>query len=635
MRNCISPIIILTLISLAPLNGGEPIFVPIKIDGPVHDPARSSYWFGPFSECASVLDVDGDGDLDIAAGRHWYEAPSWTRHDNFRDGAETNGPEIDNNSEFALDVNRDGRPDIVASGWMFMKGAFWYENPADKDAKWTGRRIHSANSMEGVIHGDIDGDGDEDILVNHWNPQPGQAMTWIESIGKEPWLVQHVIGPEGERHGNGLGDINGDGRTDIVTPLGWWESPERPAVQKWTFHADYDYGTSASHPILVHDVNEDGRNDIIIGSAHTYGLAWLEQKVNAAGKRTFEKHWIEEDFGGFHTMAMGDLNGDGRPDLVTGKRLYPHHGRDISAYEPLFVFWYDIQGGAFERHILAYNHLPWYPGRFNLHPAPNYAIGVGMKLNIADMDRDGDNDVVLAGKGGLYILYNEGSTPRPKPEQILPPEDTYPSWRQWARPPAGFEPLFDGKDLSAWQVPSDLWVVEDGLLALANRTDTKMRNENYLWTRETYGDFVLELEYKVPIGQANSGVFIRTADLQDPVQTGIEIQVGNVNPDRPLGRGVVGGIYHLVAPAKNAHKPGEWNHYRITCKGPFISVMLNGERVSDANLDYWTEPRRNPDGSSNKFRRALKDFAREGYIGFQDHGTPVWYRDVRIRRLDR
>ncbi len=423
--------LLLALITTWRLYAAEPIFVPVKIDGPVHDPARHSYWFGPFSECASVLDVDADGDLDIAAGRHWYEAPDWIKHQDFRDGAETNGPETDNNSEFAIDVNRDSRTDIVSSGWMRMKGAFWYENPGTKGVRWQGRRIHSAESMEGVLHGDIDRDGDEDILVNHWNLVPGQGMTWLEAIDKEPWFVEHVIGTDGERHGNGLGDINGDGRLDIVTPLGWWEAPARPATERWTFHADYDYGDSASHPMLVHDCNGDGLNDILIGTAHAYGLAWLEQRLGADGKRRFVRHWIEQDFGGFHTMAMGDLNGDGRPDLVTGKRLFPHHGRDISAYEPLFVFWYDIDGGKFTRHVLSFNHLPWYPGQKNVNPPPNAAIGTGMKINIADMDADGDNDIVLAGKGGLYILYNRGLAPAPRPKPILPPEASYPTWRPW------------------------------------------------------------------------------------------------------------------------------------------------------------------------------------------------------------
>jgi hypothetical protein len=417
----------------------EPVFVPVKIDGPKHDPANHSYWYGPFSECASVLDVDGDGDLDIAAGRNWYEAPDWRKHEDFRDGAVTNGPETDNNSEFAMDVNRDGRTDVVSSGWMMMKGAFWYENPGRNGVKWKAARIHSALNMEGVIHGDIDGDGDDDILCNHWAPVEGQGMTWIEHVDREPWLVEHVIGTEGENHGNGLGDVNGDGRTDVVTPKGWYEQPPKPTEGQWVFHADYlvhrvgepDRYIPASHPMLVYDVNEDGLADVIVGASHEYGLAWLEQKLGPNGKRTFQTHWVETDFGQFHTLAMDDLNGDGKADLVTGKRLFAHHGRDTSCYEPLFAFWYDLKGGKFQRHVLSFNHLPYYPGEKNFNPPPNYAIAVGMKLNVADMDADGDNDVVVAGKGGLYVFYHQGFAPFPRPEPRLPPESTYPSWTKW------------------------------------------------------------------------------------------------------------------------------------------------------------------------------------------------------------
>jgi len=438
---------LLAVLAMAPvaLHAAEPILVPVKVDGPVHDPANHTYWFGPFCECVSVLDVNGDGKLDLAAGRNWYEAPDWTKHENFRDGAETNGPETDDNSEFAMDVNRDGRMDIVGSGWMRIKGAFWYENPGPEGlksgAKWKATRIHSAQNMEGVIHGDLDGDGDDDILCNHWAPFKGQGMTWLEHIDRPPWLVEHVIGTEGEQHGNGIGDLNGDGRADIVTPTGWYEAPPKPADQPWEFHKDYlvhrvgkptEY-IPASHPMLVYDANGDGLADIIVGASHEYGLAWLEQKRGPEGKRTFETHWIETDFGQFHTMALGDLNGDGKPDLVTGKRLFAHHGRDTSCYDPLFAFWYDIQGGKFQRHILSFNHLPWYSAEKNVNPAPNGAIGVGMKMVIADLDGDGKNDMVVSSKCGLYVFYHKGFTPATTGKNRLLLEETYPSWVPWAK----------------------------------------------------------------------------------------------------------------------------------------------------------------------------------------------------------
>ena len=199
----------------------------------------------------------------------------------------------------------------------------------------------------------------------------------------------------------------------------------------------------------------------------------------------------------------------------------------------------------------------------------------------------------------------------------------------------GFVPLWNGKDLSGWRTgPDNAWVVEDGVLALKNRTDGKEHNADYLWTQETYGDFILELEFKIP-EQANSGVFFRTSDLKDPVYTGIEMQVANSFGKDQLSRtGTAGAVYDCQAPSKNAvRKPGEWNQVRLTCRGSRIEVVLNGESVVDMDLDRWTEAQKNPDGSKNKFPRAMKDFARTGHIGLQDHGRPVWYRNLRIQRL--
>jgi len=191
---------------------------------------------------------------------------------------------------------------------------------------------------------------------------------------------------------------------------------------------------------------------------------------------------------------------------------------------------------------------------------------------------------------------------------------------------AGWIPLFNGKDLTGWTCKPGAWAAEDGVLTRKGGSD--------IWTEGRFGDFVLDLEFKITKG-TNSGVFFRTADIRDCVQTGIEMQVLDSYGKETVGKHDCGAIYDCLAPSKNtARPPGEWNHVVLTCKGPKINIVLNGAQIIDMDLDQWTEPHENPDGSQNKYRTAYKNMPRVGYIGFQDHGKPVRYRNVRIKRLD-
>jgi hypothetical protein len=199
----------------------------------------------------------------------------------------------------------------------------------------------------------------------------------------------------------------------------------------------------------------------------------------------------------------------------------------------------------------------------------------------------------------------------------------------------GFVTLFNGQDLTGWHSgPDHSWVVQDGVLTVTRAMDGQEHNSDYLWTDETYGDFVLDLEFKVTAG-TNSGIFFRTADSKDPVYTGFEVQICDSYGRNSLSRtGTAGAIYDCLAPTENAIKArGEWNRCRLTCRGGRFEVVLNDGKVIDMNVDEWTKAGENPDGTPNKFKRAMKDFARVGYVGLQDHGRPVWYRNIRIQRL--
>jgi hypothetical protein len=195
-----------------------------------------------------------------------------------------------------------------------------------------------------------------------------------------------------------------------------------------------------------------------------------------------------------------------------------------------------------------------------------------------------------------------------------------------AEPQAQWRPLFNGKDFSGWtnaqgKSPGKGWVVADGAMF---RKDSA----GDIWTKERFGNFVLDLEFKT---EGNSGIFIRTGNPRDCVQTGIEIQV--YKPAKP-SKHSCGAVYDALAPSKEMAKADAWNHVVITADNNRLEVVMNGEKIIDMDLDRWDTPGRNPDGTKNKYHKALKDFPREGHIGLQDHGAKVSYRNVKIRALD-
>jgi len=190
----------------------------------------------------------------------------------------------------------------------------------------------------------------------------------------------------------------------------------------------------------------------------------------------------------------------------------------------------------------------------------------------------------------------------------------------------GWKDLFEA-DLSNAIFEPGGWVEENGVL--------RAKNHGTIWTKASYGNFVLDLEFKVAKA-ANSGVFLRAGDISN-ILSALEIQIHETTDGGKYG--MVAALYDAKAPSKSMAKPaGEWNRFTITCVDSRIYVVFNGEQVQDVDLDDWDEPHKNPDGTSNKFATALKDFSRNGPIGFQgihgEEGQPVWFRNIKIKVLD-
>ena len=197
---------------------------------------------------------------------------------------------------------------------------------------------------------------------------------------------------------------------------------------------------------------------------------------------------------------------------------------------------------------------------------------------------------------------------------------------------AGWILLFDGTTQYGWstssQTPSRT-PVEDGCINPHGCGGYMMIHEK-IWS-----DFVLALDFKISPG-CNSGIFIRTFPLtprpgKDVGFNGIEVAIDDT---KGAGYHDTGALYDLVKPARAAMKPvGEWNHIVITCDNERISVELNGDVVTRMNLDEWTKPNKRPDGSTHKFDIAYKEHPRRGYIGLQDHGSPCWFKNIKLRPL--
>jgi hypothetical protein len=353
-----------------------------------------------YSEGANVGDFNKDGKMDVVSGPFWYEGPDFKKAHEYFPAKPFKKDNDYSNAFFAYtwDFNKDGWTDILIYGFP-GKDASWFENPQGKDGHWKKTEVHPSIDNESPQFEDVNGDKVPDIVCSTAGEMGYVTIAdgKFHRVGeKDPKKYQRYT------HGLGVGDINGDGRTDFIDPWGWWEQPESLGGDPvWKRHAG-SFGGGAQY--YAYDVDGDGDNDVI-GSlqAHGYGLAWFEH-VKENGEIQFKQRLImgktpEENrygvkFSQPHAVDLQDIDGDGLKDIITGKRHFAHGSKGDA--EPLaepVIYWFKLVRGK--------DGVDFVP-----HLIDNDS-GIGTQVQALDVNGDKLLDTVVGSKRGTFVCLQE------------------------------------------------------------------------------------------------------------------------------------------------------------------------------------------------------------------------------------
>jgi len=338
------------------------------------------------SEGTAVGDFNHDGKLDISAGSVYYAGPDW-KMVRVREKPDAFDPHnySDSFANFAEDINGDGRTDLVVVDFP-GKQTWWFEQPDRAGAAWQRHEATPITNNESPALVDLNGDGRRELILAF---DPGKHIGYASPSSTGLWTLHPVSyanapGTDQYSHGLGAGDLSGDGKPDLLVTGGWWEAPGKGKTAEWFFHAA-NFGDPCAQ-MHVYDFDGDGDADILTSSAHNYGIWWHEHVAD--GWRT---HEIDRSFSQSHSLCMADINGDGLPDFVTGKRWLAHGPKgDPGSGEPAVMFWFELARRD--------GKPVWTPHRFDDDS------GIGTQFEVADVNGDGLLDVVTSNKKGTHYF---------------------------------------------------------------------------------------------------------------------------------------------------------------------------------------------------------------------------------------